>query len=229
MVLWVEHLECMLSTTPLNISAVFIFARHSESLQPNFCYQESLTRFNDGRWCGWSCSWWFSSAYWVWVRKGRTHVSEQVYRLGRGPQQHKAVGFWGAGRLDHCPDFSWTTVCCDGSRRCRSCSWWFCSTAYGYEKWGHMWVNGSTDLEGVHGSIKLLDFDWVRRLDCPDFSWTTGCCDGNWRGRSCSRWISTAYHRQWKHCLWTNLLVHDTYFSSLLSCSIPNHLECLSL
>ena len=29
----------------------------------------------------------------LWVWKGRTDVSEQVYRLGRGPRHHKPVGF----------------------------------------------------------------------------------------------------------------------------------------
>ena len=33
----------------------------------------------------------FSHRLWVW--KGRTHVSEWVYRLGRGPWRHKHVGF----------------------------------------------------------------------------------------------------------------------------------------
>ena len=41
-----------------------------------------------------------------------------------------------------------------------------------------MYVNGSKDLEGVHGSVTALDLEWARLPDRPDFRGTTGCCAG---------------------------------------------------
>ena len=40
----------------------------------------------------------------LWVRKGRTDVSERVFRHGRAPWQHKPVGF-GVGRAARSPRF----------------------------------------------------------------------------------------------------------------------------
>ena len=49
----------------------------------------------------------------LWVWKGRTDVSERVYRLERGPWQHNRVGF-GAGQAARSPrDFSRMMGCCD--------------------------------------------------------------------------------------------------------------------
>ena len=40
-------------------------------------------------------------------------------------------------------------------------------------------MNGYIDLEGVHGSVIVLDLECARLLDRPDFSCRMGCCD--WR------------------------------------------------
>ena len=75
---------------------------------------------NDGvlRWeMRWQCVFMvFSNC--LWVEKGRTDVSERVYRLGRGPTwHHKRVRFGvvsQAARLPDRPNFSQTMGYCDG-------------------------------------------------------------------------------------------------------------------
>ena len=54
--------------------------------------------------------------------------------------------------------------CCDWRWGGSSCSWCF-SIAYGYRKGEQMWVNGSTDLEGVHGAVNGFELEWARLAD----------------------------------------------------------------
>ena len=76
----------------------------------------------------------------LWVRKGRTDVSERFYIDLEGVHgAKKAIDLERAERarlLDR-PDFSQTMRCCGGRQGGRSCSWCF-STAYGYRKGGKM-------------------------------------------------------------------------------------------
>ena len=56
-------------------------------------------------------------------------------------------------------------------------------------------MNGSMDLEGVHGMINALDLEGSRLPDCQDFSQTMGCCM-----RQKMRWPHV--FRVVFHCLW---------------------------
>ena len=56
-----------------------------------------------------------------------------------------------------------------------------------------MGVNGSMDLEGVHGMINASYLEGARLPDRPDFSQTIGCCDWRCGGHMCLGWFSTAY------------------------------------
>ena len=72
----------------------------------------------------------------LWVWKGRTDVSEQVCRPGRGQRQHKRAQF-GVSQATGSPRFWPDDGVLRRKMRWHSCSWRF-STAYGYGKGGQM-------------------------------------------------------------------------------------------
>ena len=144
----------------------------------------------DGRWGGCLCSWYLFTAHGygkgghMWVNSVRdlegVHGTVNVFDLE-----------W--ARLLDRPDFSKKTMgCCDRRWGGCLCSWCF-STVHGYGKGGHMWVNGSIDLKGVHVTVNTFDSERAKLLDRPDFSKTVGCCDGRWGGCLCSWCFSAIY------------------------------------
>ena len=89
-------------------------------------------------------------------------MSERVYRLGRGPWQCNRVGF-GVCQAAGSPIIQPINGVLEREMRWRHMFTLFVHCLWVWKRRTDV-VSGSTDLEGVHGSVIALDLEFTRRL-----------------------------------------------------------------